>query len=377
MKQVLIVQRRMTHYRIPLFNLLREELRRRGISLRVAAGEGHVSESSRGDAGTLEWAESLPTRYFLGGRICWQPFGKAMSGCDLAVVALENKLVWNLFPQFFPVVGRLALWGHGANLQGDSRSWRERFKRFLARKADWWFGYTGMSTPLIAESGFPETRITTLNNSVDMSALAADAAAVSDDERSRLRARLKLGDGPVAIYVGSLYREKCVAFMLEAAARVHALQPGFRLLVVGAGPDEALVRDFAARNDWVCYAGPQRGREKALYLSLADVYFNPGAIGLGILDAFVFGLPVLTTQCGLHGPEIAYLRPGENGVATPFAMDDFVGEVQRLLADPLRFSALGEGSRKSASNYSVEAMAMNFADGIEACLNAPVVRFGA
>ena len=81
MKKVLIIQRRMTHYRIPFFNLLLNELLSRNISLIVAAGEGHISEQLKSDKGVLDWAHPLRTHYFFDGKICWQPFGSVMNGC--------------------------------------------------------------------------------------------------------------------------------------------------------------------------------------------------------------------------------------------------------------------------------------------------------
>lgn len=376
MKKVLIIQRRMTHYRIPFFNLLLNELLSRNISLIVAAGEGHISEQLKSDKGVLDWAHPLRTHYFFDGKICWQPFGSVMNGCDLVVFALENKLLWNVYPQFFPVIERVALWGHGANLQGNPSSLRECFKKKVARRADWWFGYTNMSMPLISATGFPRERITILNNSIDLSVLKNDAASIRVDEKERLKMQLGCGDGPIGIYLGSLYKEKCIPFMLDAARQVHERIPDFRLLVVGAGPDEALVKDFAAMNDWAFYVGSRQGREKALYLSLADIYFNPGLLGLGILDAFTFGLPVLTTDCGLHSPEIDYLRPGENGLISLHQIDSFVDIVISVLESSELMLQLKQGSQESAKKYSIDRMVSNFADGIESCLNAPVFRFG-
>ena len=377
MKRVLIVQRRMTHYRVPLFQRLRDELAHRGIELRIAAGHGTPEEESRGDAGLLPWAVPLPTTYLAGGRICWQPFGAAMRGCDLVVMTAENKLVWNLYPQLLPVVGRVALWGHGANLQGDARSLREQFKRLVAKRTDWWFAYTESGVPLLTATGFPRERVTVLNNSIDLSALKADVAAVTDARKQALRRELGLGDGPVAIFVGSLYAGKCLSFMLEAARQVHAARPDFRLLVLGAGPDAALVRDFARRHAWVCYAGPAFDKAKAEYLSLADVYFNPGLLGLGILDAFALGLPVLTTTFGLSSPEASYLQSGENGLVSDFSVDDFAGATRALLGDPGRLASLRAGSALASQQFSIAAMALRFADGIGDCLDRPPIRFGA
>ncbi len=60
---------------------------------------------------------------------------------------------------------------------------------------------------------------------------------------------------------------------------------------------------------------------------------EPGAVGLAILDAFAAGLPMVTTHCRGHGPEIAYLRQNENGLMTEDTLDDFVGGVRRVLGD--------------------------------------------
>ena len=58
-----IVQRRLTHYRVPLFEALRDELAGRHIRLRVLVGQGTPAEAMKNDAGEMPWAEPLATRY--------------------------------------------------------------------------------------------------------------------------------------------------------------------------------------------------------------------------------------------------------------------------------------------------------------------------
>ena len=96
----------------------------------------------------------------------------------MVVMGAENKLLYNLYVQMASRNIRVALWGHGGNLQGSRSSWRERFKRVMARQADWWFAYTELSVPLIERSGFPRNRITVVNNSIDTVELAAQRRAV-------------------------------------------------------------------------------------------------------------------------------------------------------------------------------------------------------
>ncbi|MEO8040322.1 MAG: glycosyltransferase family 4 protein [Betaproteobacteria bacterium] len=365
----------MTHYRLPFFEALRKVFDERGCRLDVAYGDGTPEEARKGDGGELSWGLRLPTRYLAGGRLCWQPFYGPLAGADLVVVTAENKLICNLPVQLLTRHARVALWGHGGNLQGDPHSWRERFKRLVALRADWWFGYTEFSRPLILATGFPADRVTTLNNAVDTGEMAAQRLAVTIEATEALRRKWGLGTGPVGIFVGSLYGEKRIGFMLAAAEQVQIRIPDFQFVIVGTGPDQALVTAFCERHAWAHAAGLLKGQQKADAMSLARVMLNPGLVGLGILDSFVCGVPMVTTDCGLHSPEIAYLANGRNGLMTPDTADAFVDAVVTLLQDDVRHADLVRGCRDSAAEYTVENMARRFADGAQACLASAPRRF--
>lgn len=373
-KKVLVIQRRMTHYRIPFFNALRSECEKNGIELLLAYGEPTQDELTKNDNADLAWGYKLNTYYFLGGKVCWQPFGHLLSTLDAVVVTLENKLIYNFVLQYLQHKLKFIYWGHGANLQGDPHSWRERFKRKVASYADWWFGYTQMSVPLIERSGFPAERITVLNNSIDTAELAAQCAAVTPEHQARWRAELQLAGKQVGIYIGSLYEEKRIDFLLAAAEQLQQANPDFVLLIIGGGAQKALVEQFCAHHAWAHYLGVRKGQEKVDLLCLADVMLNPGLVGLGILDSFVAGVPMLTTDCGLHSPEIAYLQPGVNGLMTANDLASYVAEVQALLSDAEALAALRAGCLESAKEYTVENMARNFTQGLLQCLQQPALR---
>lgn len=371
---VLIVQRRLTHYRIPFFDALKRELAQRHCDLRLGYGDPTKAELDKNDGGELSWGISLQTKYYFGGRLCWQPFTAALVGADMVIITQENKLIYNLVAQFLHKHHRVGLWGHGANLQGDPSSYRERFKRLITKRADWWFGYTDLSRPLVERSGFPKSRITIIGNSVDTTKLALMRQSVKPAELKFLMQALELKGKHVGVFVGSIYSDKRIEFMLGAVAKIHDDLPSFEFLVMGSGPQQSLVEDFCRKNVWAKYLGVCKGQEKVDAMALAQVMINPGLVGLGILDSFVCGVPMVTTDWRLHSPEISYLQDGVNGLMTGNSIDQYASSVVALLKDEIAISKLKAGCEASAKKYTIENMTRNFADGVMRCLEAPVYR---
>jgi glycosyltransferase involved in cell wall biosynthesis len=101
---------------------------------------------------------------------------------------------------------------------------------------------------------------------------------------------------------------------------------------------------------------------------MATVMLNPGMVGLGILDSFVAKLPMVTSMCGSHSPEIAYLENGVNGLMTVADVNHYADAVVDLLKDETKYRTLQEGCARSAENISLPKMANRFCDGIERCL---------
>lgn len=375
MKKVVVVQRRMTEYRVPLFERLRTLLAERGVLLKVLHGNPTKDEATKDDSGVLPWASPLPTHYALGGRICWQPFGNHIHDADLVIVTQENKLVFNYLLLLHRPRARIAFWGHGKNMQSESPDGvLERIKRWSTPRVDWWFAYTDLSRRFVEATGFAPNRITVLNNSVDTSHLIFLRQEVRPADIATSRAAFGLRDGPIGVYVGSLYREKRIEFLVQACRRVREQVPDFQLLVVGSGPDAERYRTATVADRWVHWAGVRRGREKVALLATSDVMLIPAAVGLGVLDSFALDVPLVTTDCRGHGPEIAYLRDGVNGVMTKCDADDYAAAVINLLRNPNKLIRLKSGCRESAARYTVENMAMAFADGIEAALTGPDIR---
>ncbi len=368
--KVLIVERQLLQYRLDFYEGLRKILDQQGIDLQLLVGKGTPAEALKKNEVSLDWAMHIPTDYYLWDTLCWQPFGKYAKDADLVIVMHENKIIYNLWLMSFGRPKRLAFWGHGMNLQSrHPNGLKERFKRWSINKVDWWFAYTDSSADIVAKAGFPSQRTTVVDNAVDTQHLTRLCSEVSVTDRQKKCQELQLENGPVALYLGSLYEEKRLTFLLESAQKIRQRIPQFQLLVAGAGSDQSKIEAATKQYPWIHYLGPINGKEKAIVLTLTDVILNPGLVGLGILDAFAAGKPMFTTDCGLHSPEISYLVSGHNGVMTANNMDAYTDAVCDALQHPETLLALSKGALSSAPRYTIANMVNLAKTGIQECLS--------
>jgi glycosyltransferase involved in cell wall biosynthesis len=369
---VVIVQRRLTHYRVPLFEQLRHRLHANGINLRLIIGDPTPKERRNNDEGFIDWAVHVPCNYFWNGHICWQNFQEQTRNAALVVVTQENKQFLNHFLILKNRRFKLAFWGHGANLQSNCPSGiKERFKRWTISKVDWWFAYTEISANLVTTAGFPRNRVTVLNNAVDTVDLTQQRKLVTPEETLALRQSLGFASGPVCVFIGSLYANKRLDFLFTVAKAIRCKIPAFNLLILGDGPDHDMVQACCATYPWIRWVGARFGKEKAAYMSLAHLLLNPGLVGLNILDSFFFAVPMITTDCGNHGPEISYLEHGVNGLMTANDLNAYTDACVGLMLDSKALNVLQAGCLASADEYTIDNMVNRFTEGISDCLAKP------
>ena len=305
----------------------------------------------------------------------WQQLDPRLRTVDLVVVEQASRLLLNYRLLWLQARGgpRVAFWGHGQDFAADPTSVAERVKASVSRRPHWWFAYTSLSGDIVTDLGFDASRITVVNNAIDTTTLKAQIDAVDDARLTLLRREIGVGPGPIGLFLGTLRADKDLEVLVEAGHRIHREHPGFRLLVVGGGPLEDDVRRWAEEQPWLHYLGARYGNDRAELLALADLLLLPGAAGLVVLDAIVAGTPLITSRDSPHGPEIAYLRDGVNGLLVTNGTDpeSYADAVLRALNDPELLQSLVLGCAADRDLYSVEKMARRFADGIRQALDAP------
>ncbi|WP_230772201.1 glycosyltransferase family 4 protein [Sphingomonas sp. Leaf4] len=376
-RKVVFLTHTVFHYRQAFHELVRENLQRDRVDYVVVYGQPDRIEERKNDAVNLSFGRKIRNRYIyrLGQPLIYQPALRALLSADLAIIIQENRLLLNYPVQLFRrlLKPKIALFGHGRNFQSRNPDGRaERFKQFWADKSDWWFGYTEETRSHIAALGFPDDRITVFNNAVDSGTVRRAANAVTAERMQARRVELGLTGNNVAVFVGGLYPDKRLDYLVAAADLIRASVPDFELIVAGGGVDLPLIKQLATSRPWIKVMGPRFGTDKVELMRLGKIFLMPGLLGLAILDAAAAGLPTITTDFPWHSPEIAYLENGVNGLRVQ-GWDDpaaYAVAVVGLLGDTERLQNMTAAARLLSDNYTIEAMAERFADGVRAALAA-------
>jgi glycosyltransferase involved in cell wall biosynthesis len=375
--RVAVVYKRMPHYRRRFFELLRDTLAEEAIQFQLIYGQSAAKDAVKKDTVELEWAQRIENRIARLGRLelYWQPCLRLLDGTNLVIVEQASKLLVNYVLQARYLLGgpRFAFWGHGKNFSLDDRSSVGEFiKGNLSRRVHWWFAYNERSAAVVRSLGFPAARTTLTQNAIDTRGLVAAARAVEPLKLKAICEELRLKGNNVCIFSGAMYPEKRLPFLLEACELIRQRVPDFEVIFVGAGTGAALVEQAAARHSWIKYVGPKFDDDKVPYFLLSKLSLMPGLVGLGVLDAFALGVPLVTTAVPYHSPEIEYLQDGINGVVVRQAQSAaaYAEAVADLLRDHGRRQLLVAGGRASAEVYTIENMVDRFAAGITQALES-------
>jgi glycosyltransferase involved in cell wall biosynthesis len=170
-----------------------------------------------------------------------------------------------------------------------------------------------------------------------------------------LRRQLELDDAIVLGFIGSFYAYEGLALLFEALPQILAVEPRVRVLLVGGGPEEADLRQTAARRalgDRVRFAGRVPHTEVHHYYDLIDILVYPRlsmrltelVTPLKPLEAMAQGRLLVASDVGGHRELI---RDRETGVLFKAGdVDALVGRVLDLLSDRRRWPQLRAEARR-------------------------------
>jgi glycosyltransferase involved in cell wall biosynthesis len=371
MSRVVILQDLLMPYRIRFLDLLRQELGATGITLELF----YDADASLAQMPELcPWGHPIRSKRL--GKLTWQPILQRCWNCDLLIVPQQVRYPAPILLQLTRATSprKHAFWGHGKNLKAESgQAASESLKRWLSTRVDWWFAYNDLSARLVRQMGYPEHRITSVMNAIDVHGISSHLESLTPAEIGQARAELGIQSENVAIYTGSLRDFKRTSFLIDACQHIRTRLPDFEMIVIGDGPEQFMVEQAAARWPWFHYLGRKNDREKVPYWALSRLLLMPGGVGLVVQDSFAFGVPMVTTENRFHGPEIDYLQDDVNGIMVRPGDDPahYAAAVVELMQNETRRKQLAAAARADRDRYSSEDMCTRFSTGVRQALETP------
>jgi len=262
------------------------------------------------------------------------------------------------------------LWGHGYSK--NEAVWRRFLRDRLARSADAVVTYNRRAAEQITARGVAADKVFVAPNALDQTANAQSLAywRANPSELEVFRRAAGIGPGPVIGFVSRMDPANRLDLLVSALPKVRQAVEGAQVVIVGKGDEErAKLRAQAVElgvADAMVFAGPEYDPVKiGGYFNLFDVFCYPSNIGLSILHAFGFGVPVVTSNdLDAQNPEIEALQDGVNGLL--YAAED-VGALAQSLIRILSDGALKRDMSKAALFTARETFApARMVDGLEA-----------
>ena len=278
---------------------------------------------------------------------------------------IVSTLVW---ATLFRLIGRkVVIWGQahtaGANPATESirHAWWRLFRNFLV--------YTDAEIDYLRGRGFGNKRIRSMNNGLNQRDIDAVKAGWPAERLTAWQREQNLDDRPVLLSCARLISKNRFELMLDALPALAAGDDRIVWAIVGSGEEESSLRSKAADLgvlDRIRWAG-EIYDESALapwFLS-SQFLVHPGAIGLTLMHAFGYGLPVVThDDMDFQMPEIAAFEDGVNGRL--FRKGDsksLAMTIASLQQDPSALAGMRAAALATVrERYNTDVMAERFSD---------------
>jgi glycosyltransferase involved in cell wall biosynthesis len=243
---------------------------------------------------------------FRDGKSCEDCLGKALAWPGILHGCYRNSTLATIAPAAMATAHRLV------------GTWRNRVTAYVA--------LSEFSRDKFIEGGLPRQKIFVKPNFVADSGVGG-------------------GDGNYALFVGRLTPEKGIDVLLEAWKQVGAR---LKLKVVGVGPLEGMVREFAKMHPGVEYLGklPLDQTYEAMGTARALIFPSKWCetFGRTVAEAFSKGTPVIASNLGSMPAMIAARRTGL--LFDPFRVESLVEQVEWMLSHPEDWRAMRLAARQ-------------------------------
>ncbi|QJB37082.1 glycosyltransferase [Chitinophaga oryzae] len=304
---IAIVQPLVPHYREHFFNRLREQA---PFDLYCYHGTKALQQQNLAAGSTSVKPLSA---WNIGPFVLYNPLRFFKSDYKVLVLMLNfaHLSTWIILLLKPFLKQKVILWGHGISVKRYVQEEQQpsRLLKWMMQLADATWFYTPREMELWRRI-MPGLNAVALNNTIsEVERIIQQPVA----DKASLRKKYGITAGRVLIY--------CARFN-EAGRRIDLLlkliaetdPAAYNFIIIGAGKYKP---DFRPYPHVLDFGAVYDTATKQELFGLADLYFQPGWIGLSAVEAMAYGKPVCTfrrSEAVLQCVEYSYIRDGYNGL---------------------------------------------------------------
>ena len=318
MKNYLLILPVIPHYRFKFFKIITEKFS----NIEIMAGEHQcIGPSSSKESKNIA-SLNHNVVCLLSHQVMWQKnisiSSKYKKG-DVVLISGNPRILSNYLVIIEAKFRGLKLVWFGQGWTAGSNSTRNLIKRLVMSFCDSVILYTQEESENTRLFMSRNKRIFYLNNTVDTENIFSVKNKISIDMLKDFKKNMSINESKVLLFVGRLEGKDKLNVLLDSLVNVCSKKDRVLLIVIGDGSclskykEYSIKKGIASNVRWL--GGVYKEEELAYWFLSADCFVYPGAIGLSLLHAFSYGLPVIThNNLKNHMPEIVALDDRYNGL---------------------------------------------------------------
>jgi len=235
--------------------------------------------------------------------------------------------------------------------------------RFLA--------YTQIEIKLIPNFLFHRKNLFYTNNALDDTIIKSAIDKHPFKRINSFKEKHDLTNRKVILFCGRITAKVDIKFALDTIKVLSKREPEITFVIIGTGPGDSQLKKYAnsigIKNN-IKWVGELVDEDKlAPWFLSSSVFFYPGSIGLSIIHAFNYGLP-LVTHCNTtkHMPEIAAFKNKINGECyKENSLESAASALESIISNMKTREQYSKQSKLTVSTeFSMSKMIRSFTDAV-------------
>ena len=353
MKKILLISNMVMHYRVSIYNYFSRRFKEYGWEFIVRSNKLQ-SENPYQIEFDFKEIEFKFNKYK-------SEIERINPDVVILFLHLKDFIIWPLVHWLnfrkIPIVN----WNKGANLDDPNSKLKHHLFNYIHNKCDGIILYSKHEMKFIKEKN--RHKVTVANNTINFE----DFPEIQQS-KEQIKKEFGIPFKKVVLSVGRMGvggGRKKIHHLIEIFNDIKTREIG--LVIVGAGVEDHLLKKM--NRDNTMYLGEiydPKNIQISKIFKMADLVSIPGHVGLGLVHAFYWGLPVVT-EGGLQPPEIHYLINGRNGFIVP---NNNIYELKEKILYLLKNNDVREHFSQNArsdilNNASINSMFMGFKNCID------------